>query len=260
MRIVMIGSGNLGTQLGIELIEKGHQVIQVYSRTVDNAKELAAKLNCVFTDKLTAIASDADLYIIAIKDSAIESVLSGVNFGENLVVHTAGAIGMDVFIRYCKNYGVFYPLQTFSKQRRTRFTEIPVCLEANSEENLQKLELLAASLSERVYKINSEKRLTIHLAAVFACNFVNHFYAIGKRLLKEKGIDFSLFSPLIMETAFKALNYSPETVQTGPATRKDSAVMEKHLQMLENYPEWAHLYKLISENIYQEQKNKHGIF
>lgn len=254
MRIVLIGAGNLATQFGIVLVEKGHQIIQVYSRTEKSAKELGVKLNCPYTDDLADIVSNADLFIIAVKDDAIESILANVNFDDNLVVHTAGGVSIDIFNSYCKNFGVIYPLQSFSKEKRPDFSDIPVCIEANTEINLEVLKMLADSISEKVQAMNSENRLQIHLAAVFASNFVNHFYLMGELLLREKQIDFDLLKPLIKEVASKATLHSPETVQTGPAVRNDKAVMNRHLEMLSNHPEWARLYQLISENIYNIHK------
>lgn len=254
MRIVLIGAGNLATQLGLVLVGKGHQIIQVYSRAEKNAKELGVKLNCPYTNDLAHIVSDADLFIIAAADDAIELILTNVSFGNGLVVHTAGGVFMDIFKPHCRNFGVLYPLQTFSKEIKADFKEIPLCIEANSEENLAVLRLLAESISGKVQAISSEKRLLIHLAAVFACNFVNHFYLIGETLLKEKDLDFDLLKSLIKETTSKAVLHSPGSVQTGPAIRNDKTVMNKHLEMLSNHPEWARLYQLISENIYHIHK------
>jgi len=254
MRISLIGAGNLATQLGFVLVEKGHQIIQIYSQTEINAKELAVRLNCPYTDDLTKIISNADLFIIAVTDDAIESILAKVSFGDNLVVHTAGGVSIDIFKPYCKNFGVLYPLQTFSKEKRADFIEIPLCIEANTEENLAILKNLADNISGKVNAFSSEKRLQIHLAAVFASNFVNHFYLISEILLNEKHLDFDLLKPLIKEVVSKAALHSPETIQTGPAIRNDKYVMNKHLEMLSNHPEWERLYQLISENIYNIHK------
>jgi len=255
MRIALIGAGNLSTHLGISLLEKGNQVLQVYSRTLENARELGARLNCPFTDDLANLVSNADLFIIAVTDESIEFILANVNFGDSLVVHTAGGVSMDIFNPYCRNFGVLYPLQTFSKGKGADFNEIPFCIEANSEMNLAILKNLAGTISEKVNVINSVERIWIHLAAVFASNFVNHFYLIGELLLEDHHLDFDLLKPLIKEAANKAISNSPKTVQTGPAVRNDkTAVMNKHLEILSNYPEWERLYQLISENIYYIQK------
>jgi predicted short-subunit dehydrogenase-like oxidoreductase (DUF2520 family) len=254
MKIALIGAGNLATQFGISLLETGNQVLQVYSRTIENAKELGDRLNCPFTEDLADLVSNADLFIIAVTDESIEFILASVNFGDSLVVHTAGGVSIDIFNPYCKNFGVLYPLQTFSKEKRADFSEIPLCIEANSQENLEILKSLAVTISEKVKVITSGERIWIHLAAVFASNFVNHFYMISKILLEDNNLDFELLKPLIKEAASKAVIHSPETVQTGPAVRNDKTVMNKHLEMLSDYPEWERLYQLISENIYNIHK------
>lgn len=260
MNIALIGAGNLSTQLGIELTGRGQKVVQVYSREGKNAMELAAKLKCPFTDDLSGIDQDADLYIVAVTDNAIESILAKVSFGDNLVVHTSGGISMEIFKPYCKNYGVLYPLQTFSKEKRVDFKDIPVCIEANTEKNLEMLIIFCESISEKVMVINSENRIYLHLAAVFACNFVNHFYSISEMLLEDKRLDFELLKPLIKETASKVISSSPKSVQTGPAVRNDKEVMNRHLELLKDHKEWSELYKLISENIYKIHNNKNGIY
>jgi len=254
MRICLIGAGNLATQLGLALSEKGHQLVQVWSRTQKSASELASKLNCPYTTEISLISSDTDIYIIAVSDTALTSVLSKRNWDDKLVVHTAGSTPMSILAPYCNNYGVFYPFQTFTITKKVEFDQVPVCIEANSFRNLDVLKELAQSISQDVKLFDSTQRQQIHLAAVFACNFVNHFYAIGEELLREKGIDFEILKPLILETAFKVTSQSPASSQTGPASRKDSIVIDKHLSMLTNHPDLKNLYKQISERIIQSHK------
>jgi len=254
VRIVLIGAGNLGTQLGLTLAEKTQQVIQVFSMTEDNASELAKKLHCPFTIDPDEIIRDADLYIIAVRDSAIELVVENIDFGDHLVVHTSGSVSISVFENHCQNYGVFYPLQTFSKNKRVDFYAIPILIEANTDENTQILKNIAGGISGKVLSVSSEKRSQVHLAAVFACNFVNHFYLIAEELLKDKDLGFELLKPLISETASKVIQNSPGQVQTGTVIRNDRKVIEKHLKMLFAFPEWERLYQLISDNIYNTHK------
>jgi predicted short-subunit dehydrogenase-like oxidoreductase (DUF2520 family) len=256
MNIVMIGAGNLATGMGIALIENGHKIVLVYSRSEESASLLASKLNCPFTIDLSKIKIDADIYIIAVKDNVISDIVMSYNFGDKLVVHTAGSVPIDVFSGYCKNFGVLYPLQTFSKNRIVGFGNIPICIEANSNENLEILRRLATSLSSDVRPVSSMERQQIHLAAVFVCNFVNHFYTIGEILVVEKGMDFGILKPLILETAMKAIESSPATVQTGPAVRNNKQIIDKHLQMLEKQHEWKEFYQLISNDIYKIQNNQ----
>jgi predicted short-subunit dehydrogenase-like oxidoreductase (DUF2520 family) len=256
MRIALIGAGNLATHLGLALLEKNHQIAQVFSKTVEHASELGAKLNCPYTDKLADIVPDGDIYILAVKDSVIKTIVESVDFGDHLVAHTSGSVPVSVFENYCRNYGVIYPLQTFSKANPVDFNGIPVLTEGSDQENLSLLNRLASDISEKVIPIKSEQRLLVHLSAVFACNFVNHFYYIAEQLLNNHQLDLELLKPLIMETASKAMASSPGKVQTGPAVRKEIQVMEKHLEILSGYPEWERLYQLISENIYTHHKKE----
>lgn len=254
MRISLIGAGNLATQLGIALSEKGHQIVQVWSRTSESAAILASKLKCPYTTEISSIISETDIFIVAISDTAIESVLSQRLWGNTMVVHTAGSTPMSILASYCENYGVFYPFQTFTIGKSVDFDQIPMCIEANTPQNLKVLNQLALSISQNIKLFDSSQRQQIHLAAVFACNFVNHFYTIGEELLREKGIDFKILQPLILETATKVVSQSPESAQTGPASRNDTIVMNKHLAMLANHPDLKELYSLISERIIQTHK------
>lgn len=254
MRICLIGAGNLATQMGLSLSENGHQIVQVWSRTLKSASELALKLKCKFTTDISSVHNDADICIIAVSDKAIESVLASHHWGTTMVVHTAGSIPINILAPYCTNFGVFYPLQTLSAAKKINFDQIPVCIEANTPENLSVLKGLARSISGNVRLLDSNQREQVHLAAVFVSNFVNHFYTIGEELLREKGLDFEILKPLILETASKAVSYSPESSQTGPAIRKDNSVMDKHLTALENHPDLKNLYNLISERIIKTNK------
>lgn len=260
-KVVMIGAGNLATQLGLALARKNIAIRQVYSRKAESAKALAEKLNTAFTNDLGELATDADLYIVAVKDTAISEVLENLSLREDqLVVHTAGSIPMSVFEGFTPNYGVFYPLQTFSKEREVDFSTIPICLEASHPSILMKLQGLAGKLSGTVRQINSEERKTLHLAAVFTNNFVNHLYAIGADLLHTQKLDFELLKPLIRETASKVEEIQPIVAQTGPARRDDQNVIQAHLKMLDNQPDYRKIYSFVSESIFRlHKKAEHDI-
>ncbi len=249
MRIVLLGTGNLATQLGTGLQAKGAEIIQVYGRTESGASQLASLLGIPYTLSKTEIDATADLYILAVSDEAIPEVVANTPVWNQLVVHTSGSVSMDILASEAKNYGVFYPLQTFSIQKAVDFRSVPICIEANSPENLIKLKTLADIISEQVVSVDSTQRRQLHLAAVFVCNFVNHFYSIGEKLLQEQQLDYSLLKPLILETAQKAMQFSPPTVQTGPAVRGNATITDQHLKMLEQHPEWQQLYELISRDI-----------
>lgn len=253
MRIVFIGAGNVATHMAKRLFEKGCAISQVFSNHIENAKKLAKTLGDTdFTDNLETLDNSADIYIFSVKDSAIKSLLEQYwqKFNkEALFVHTAGSVPMNVFEPYTTTYGVVYPLQTFSKTRFVDFEKIPVFIEANSSESGQRIREIAYLLSDKIYETNSEQRNKIHLSAVFACNFTNHFYEIAGKLTEEIGVPFEVLKPLITETAAKIEVLSPYDAQTGPAARNDELTLNNHLEMLKNNPDWQELYRIISEDI-----------
>lgn len=186
--IVFIGAGNLATNLAKALYRKGFRIVQVYSRTEESARELAQKVEAEYTTDLAEVNPYAKLYIVSLKDSAFAELLQGIVEGkreEALMVHTAGSIPMNVWEGHVSHYGVFYPMQTFSKQREVDFKEIPFFIEASSAEDAAFLKAIASTLSNRVYDADSEQRKSLHLAAVFTCNFTNHMYALAAELLKK---------------------------------------------------------------------------
>ncbi len=248
-RIVLIGSGNVATHLATALKDAGKEIVQIYSRTPANAKELAGKVNAGFTNNTEDIISEADLYVIAVSDDALTEVANNIDVDNNLIVHTSGSAPMNILKGCSENYGVIYPLQTFSKSKKVDFSKIPVCIEANNIENTERLKSLALSLTDKIYFVDSEKRKTLHLAAVFASNFPNFMYSVAQKIVMENGLDFDILKPLITETAEKVQQISPTNAQTGPAKRGDDKIMKLHLQMLEEYPDFQEFYRVLSEGI-----------
>lgn len=252
MKIALIGAGNVATHLGRALKEKGYTICQVYSRTELSAGTLATQLGCMFTTSLEKVTGEAELYIVSVKDAVLEEVIPQLvrQNPQALFVHTAGSMPQSVWEGKAVRYGVMYPMQTFSKQRPVDFTEVPFFVEACGGDDLRLLKEVAGSLSPKVYEATSEQRRYLHIAAVFACNFTNHMYAVCEHLLTEHGLPFEAMLPLIDETARKVHHLPPVQAQTGPACRDDMNVMERHLQMLYSEPELATLYGLISKNIH----------
>jgi len=249
MNIVLLGSGNVATNLAKALKAKGENVVQIYSPYLLNAELLAVQINAEAIDNLSKVVSSADLYIISVKDDAIEWVASQLTHVNGLVVHTSGITDIKALSAHLKQNGVFYPLQTFSKSKVVSFDNIPLCIEANDENELLILKQLASKLSNQVYELDGEKRKILHLAAVFACNFPNHLFALANEILEENGLNFNIIRPLISETADKVMDNLPEHVQTGPAIRGDETTINKHLGMLENKPELQHIYQTLSNSI-----------
>lgn len=247
-KIALIGAGNVATQLGLALKESKHTIVQVYSKQISSSETLAKLLKCEHTNIPEKIDRTADIYIIAVNDDAIIAVVKQLKLSDQIVVHTSGSVDIKVLKSASKNYGVFYPLQTFSKTKKAEFKNIPICLEANNTSTLKVLESIGKSISNNVQSINSEQRKTIHVAAVFACNFTNHFYSIASDILQSQKLSLDILKPLIEETASKIKNNSPAKMQTGPAIRGDKKTMEAHLKLISS-KEYKQLYKLVSKSI-----------
>lgn len=258
MRVVMIGSGRLATQLALSLYEQraqGISIVQVWSRTSENARLLADRVGAQAA-ALDDIVTDADVYLLSVKDDALPVLIPQLCKGrtEGVFLHTAGSVPMSVFQGFAAHYGVFYPMQTFSKERPVSFEHIPVFIEGSDEQALHCAETLAQTVSRSVYRLTSEERRYLHLAAVFACNFANHCYALSARILDEHGLPFDVMKPLIMETAEKVQTLSPLQAQTGPAVRYDETVIEAQKALLADNPRMCDIYDIMSRSIHEELK------
>ena len=227
--IILVGSGNVATHLGIALQNCNYKIVQVYSRSVKNAKKLAQKLNTDFTNNLAQLKS-ADLIIVSVNDDVISTVLSKLK--NTTIVHTSGSIGIDVFEPNFSDFGVFYLLQTFNKDIELTISEIPFCIEGNSKAFEKELIEIAKKLSNNVVVKDLAQRKQLHIAAVFACNFSNQMFSIADDLLTEKEIDFKILLPLIKQTIAKLNTNKPKAVQTGPAKRKDIKIIQEHITLI----------------------------
>jgi predicted short-subunit dehydrogenase-like oxidoreductase (DUF2520 family) len=254
LNFCFIGAGNLATHLSKAFKNRGFEISQVYSRTELSAKELAATLSVNYVTSADEIDSNADIFFVALKDSAVDEVLSQINFGNKLVVHCSGSLPLSKLEKYSENIGVFYPLQTFSKSRDVNFKEIPVFIESNSAKNVEVLLQLAREISDSVSIIDSDRRKTLHISAVFACNFVNYLYSVAADILKSKDIPFDVLKPLIRETAEKVQEMHPEKAQSGPAVRFDESIISAHLNELNEFPDYLKMYNSISKSIFEHYK------
>ena len=248
-KIVMVGAGNLAVHLSLALKNAGYQIIQVFSRTEESAKHLADKLNADWLTALSQLSDKGDLYFLALSDMALQELIGYIGGGQKFLVHTSGSIPLEILRNRSANYGVFYPVQTFTKTRAVDFSNIPLCIEANNEKNEELLFELGRKLSDRVFRINSRQRLYLHLAAVFASNFTNHMYHISSVILEKEELPPDLLIPLITETASKVRTIHPSKGQTGPAVRNDQNVIKKHLDLLSFSPEMREIYTILSRNI-----------
>jgi len=251
MKTVLIGAGNLATNLGRALLEAGHDVVQVYSRTEKSASSLATLAGGAPTTALSTLTNDADVYIVAVKDSAIAEVVPALckGRGDKVFLHTAGSVPMNVFEGMAEHFGVLYPMQTFSKARAVDFSEIPCFVEANDDHSFTVINDLANSFSDRVVPLSSDQRRHLHLAAVFACNFTNHCYGVAAEILRKNNI-------LIDETARKVHELEPAKAQTGPAVRYDQNVIRSQVELLKDNPLYRQIYETMSISIHHTAQRK----
>jgi predicted short-subunit dehydrogenase-like oxidoreductase (DUF2520 family) len=172
---------------------------------------------------------------------------------QQLVVHCSGATPMDVLEKHCTNFGIFYPLQTFSINSKPDWSQIPICISSNKVEKTEQLRYLAKALANNVYVISDKQRLALHVAAVFVNNFSNHLFVIGEDICNTEGVSFDILKPLIAETVAKIQVQSPSQVQTGPAIRHDKPTIRRHKAFLEYYPDdFLDIYKLMTRVIQEE--------
>ena len=251
MKVTLIGAGNLATQLGKSLKKAGVIISQVYSRTEDSARTLGELLEAEWLTDIKALRDEADIYIFSVKDSVLCELISEVckSRGDKLFLHTAGSMPMSCFEGKALRYGVFYPMQTFSKTKNVDFERIPVFIESNSIETEDVIRSLANKLTQRVIRLSSADRKYLHLAAVWACNFTNYCYTVASDILGEHGIPFDVMLPLINETTEKIQKISPKEAQTGPAVRGDRNVMSKQLELMNGKEDLQELYKMLSKGI-----------
>ena len=259
MKISMIGAGNVAWHLSIAFENYHHQVCEVYSRQLPKAKALTSMLyQARATSDLDFSESAAEIFILAVSDDAIEQVCSKLVLPENAILaHTSGTKSLEDLQKLMLTYhdlpircGVFYPIMTFSQQKKVQINEVPFCIEADEEVAKNQLVDLAQSLSKTVYLVSSKERKVLHIAAVFACNFTNHLLALAREITNDEDLEFDLLKPLIKETFQKALTAEhPADVQTGPAIRGDRSTMNNHLIYLRDRNDLFEIYEILSESI-----------
>ena len=249
----MVGAGGLASNLAPALRKAGHCITAVYSRTMATAEELAREVDSRATDDISRLPLTADCFIVAVKDGVMQHVVSRLaeNRQNQMMVHTAGSMPMALLEGHTQRYGVLWPMQTLSRGRRVDFSEVPLFIEASDDEVMLTLRSLAASVSRSVIPMSSEERKYMHLAAVFACNFANHCYALAAEIMEQHGLGFGLIQPLIAETARKIVQLHPSEAQTGPAVRYDQNVISRQAALLEGQPLVQQVYNVLSQSIHR---------
>ena len=245
----MIGAGNVSTHISRHFHSAGHHISCVYSRTDKSAQQLAGELGVPGTSDIKEVPMEADFYMLCVPDQAVLPVAENFRHTRGTWLHTAGALPMNLFQPLFDQYGVLYPLQTLSKARSLEASQVPCLVEGSSPQVRAEVMKLASSVYQRVEEADSQMRLTIHTAAVFANNFPNHMIHIARQLLADQNVDPGILVPLLEETFEKIKAVGTVEGRTGPAIRGDLETMNKHRELLKNYPEWEKLYTFISRDI-----------
>lgn len=247
--ISFAGAGNVAAALCGKIYETGIKIDLIVTLTEERGPLLAESCEASWSS-VPEFPPSTEIIIVAVPDHRLKSVLENLRCpADTLVVHTAGSFGLEVFPEHIIKKGVFYPLQTFSRERKVDFTTLPLLLESSDKQSAAILEELAAAIGGKTYYVSTEQRIMIHLAAVFICNFTNHMLTGGKQIAEKAGVPFEIFFPLLRETMSKAMDIGPEKSQTGPAVRNDQNTIERHMDLLSFSPELKKIYREITMSI-----------
>ena len=248
MDIILIGSGNTATVLGRKSISAGHRICQVYSRKEENAMGLARLLNAEAISSVASIRKQADLMIVAIRDEAILPFIQAAGTIPFPVAHTAGAVPLDELKNPGNAYGVLYPLQSLRKEIEN-IPPLTLLVDGNSRNTLDVFLQFASTIAETVVEADDATRLKYHLAATLVNNFTNYLFTLAEDFCNREKISFTVLQPLIEETALRLRNISPGEAQTGPAIRNDHLTLDKHRQLMKDYPALSKIYEMLSQEI-----------
>lgn len=245
----MIGSGNVAWHMVNAFKGKGINVVQVLGRNEKKAARLSKTFSVPFIIDPSRLYKEADLYLLAVQDDQVAKTAVSLDLTGQFLVHTSGFTTLEAIAGATPSAGVLWPLQTLTAGRKVDYRKIPFLIEATSKGLEERLEKFVRLVSPKIIVTDSLIRQRVHLAAVIASNLANHLYTISASILDRQGIPFDLLGPLIMETASKATRSHPLKSQTGPAARRDLKVIEKHLELLRDEPDFQDIYRMISDNI-----------
>lgn len=257
-RIVMLGAGNVAWHLAPALQEAGHHIAQVWSRSYESAQDLGEHLITEYTNRFDELDTSASLYIIAVRDFAIDKLTEELKLPGRIVVHTSGSVPMQGLEKVSEQHGIFYPLQTFTKHTPVKLREVPILIEASDPDTKEVLKEIAGAISDKVQYLSSEKRKVVHLAAVFANNFTNYMYTIADDILEREDLSLKLLQPLFKESVRKLEHQKPAEIQTGPAKRNDLKTIEEHVHLLQDHPTYREVYLVLTENLLERNEKEEG--
>lgn len=252
---VIIGSGNVAWQMSKKLKKEKQKILQIYSRKLSKAKKLAAIHKCEYTSSFKKIKNTADVYLIAVSDDAIETVigkLAHLNNNKNIFIHTSGSIPSTIFSGIFDKHAVIWPPQSINQEIKIDFSKVPLCITAENK-SLAAAKKIAKLLSKKIYILGDDQKKKLHLAAVFANNFSNHMAAVAEKICVDNNLDFKILHPILKETFEKIIKVGPANAQTGPASRKDQKTIKQHHVLLKEDLNLQKIYALISKDIMENQ-------
>jgi predicted short-subunit dehydrogenase-like oxidoreductase (DUF2520 family) len=249
MKIAFIGSGNVATFYSKKFAAAGHEILQIMSSTLSHAQELAKEFGCEAIHDLTRLTQQADVYILAMNDNSVKRYNDLLHIPNKTVIHTAGSIALNELSNISQHVSCIWCLYSIKKESLPTRTDIPVFINSTTSQGETVAKELASAISTAVNTMDDEKKLNLHLAAVLVNNYTNHLAAVAANVLNTKQIPFHYLLPILQQTVEKLDVQSPLHAQTGPALRRDTVIMEKHVALLENHPEWQALYRALAESI-----------
>lgn len=258
-RIVIIGSGSVATTLGMALHESGHEILEVVSRQLVHAKNLGDIVQAKrVLDDFSKINLFASLYIIAVSDDAIAEVIGKMPKVNGIVVHTSGTSKSSLLKSKFENWGIFYPLQTFTAGRKLDYNKIPILITTENKKLSVYLTDVASSIGSSVFQLEDNSRIHIHIVAVMINNFTNHLLVLSDEYMKNHQLPPQLFHSLLLETVNKSINLGAINAQTGPAKRKDMNTIHQHLELIQeqDIPAMLGLYKMFSKSIMEHHSSE----
>ena len=256
MKITLIGSGNVATHLGKAFHAAGHEIIQVWSREYDHAEELASQTGAEPINKLELLHTYAEVYILAVSDDALYDFAIDLRLRDALVLHTAGSVPMSILRNISRKHGVLWSPQTFIRQNDMDYSQLPFCIEGVTADVEEQIRTLAKTVSPLVYRVDSQQRQWLHLAAVVVNNFGNAINAIASDITTSHGIPFEILHPLLTMTAEKIKHGDLWQQQTGPARRQDQKTIDRHRRMIADDNELLTLYDTLTDIIQQRTQNR----
>jgi hypothetical protein len=248
MDIILIGSGNTATVIGRKSLAAGHRIVQVYSRNGSHANQLANRLGATSTSYISTVEKGADLMIIALQDGALPGFTKALGTIHCPAVHTAGALSITEISGLSQSYGVLYPLQSLRREIEV-IPPLTILVDGNNPASRNLIKVFASTIAESVLEADDDTRLKYHLAATLVNNFTNHLFAIAASFCEKEKISFAVLQPLMEETVLRLRTVSPFNTQTGPAFRNDLTTIQKHKEILKNYPDMLSLYEKFTEEI-----------